>query len=83
MNRIGGSIVSENIMILMLGVSTFLGALGLVALLWGVKTGQFDDESKFIDGARYDNEEDLRDAKMMEKKRLEREEKRKNDYRPE
>lgn len=83
MNRIGGSIVSENIMILMLGVSTFLGALGLVALLWGVKTGQFDDESKFIDGARYDNEEDLRDARMMEKKRLEREEKRKNDYRPE
>lgn len=75
--------MSENIMILMLGVSTFLGALGLLALLWGVKSGQFDDESKFIDGARYDNEEDLRDAKMMEKKRAQREKKRKENYRPE
>ena len=75
--------VSGNIIILMLGVSTFLGALGLIALLWGVRTGQFDDQSKFIDGARYDNEEDLQDAKMMEAKRKEREAKRKKEYRPE
>jgi cbb3-type cytochrome oxidase maturation protein len=75
--------VSGNIVILMLGVSTFLGALGLFALLWGVKTGQFDDQSKFIDGARYDNEEDLQDAKMMDEKRKEREAKRKREYRPE
>lgn len=75
--------MSGNIIILMLGVSTFLGALGLIALLWGVKTGQFDDQSKFIDGARYDNEEDLRDAKMMEEKQKEREAKRKKEYRPE
>jgi len=53
----------------MIGVSTFLGALGLIALLWGVKTGQFDDQSKFIDATRFDNEEDLRDAVMMEEKR--------------
>lgn len=52
----------------MIGVSTFLGALGLIALLWGVKTGQFDDQSKFIDAARYDGEEELRDAVMMQKK---------------
>lgn len=56
-------------MILMLSVSTFLGALGLIALLWGVKSGQFDDHSKFLDAARYDNEEDLRDAAMMEEKK--------------
>jgi len=68
--------MSENIIILMLSISTFLGAMGLVALLWGVKTGQFDDQSKFIDAARYDNEEDLRDAVMMEEKKKEREEKR-------
>ncbi|SHO81632.1 Type cbb3 cytochrome oxidase biogenesis protein CcoS, involved in heme b insertion [hydrothermal vent metagenome] len=60
--------MSENIVILMLGVSTFLGALGLIALIWGVKTGQFDDQSKFIDGARYDNEEDLQDAVLMSEK---------------
>jgi cbb3-type cytochrome oxidase maturation protein len=61
--------MSDNIIILMLSVSTFLGALGLIALLWGVKTGQFDDQSKFIDAARYDNEEELRDAVMMEEKK--------------
>lgn len=75
--------MSGSIVILMLGVSTFLGALGLIALLWGVKTGQFDDQSKFIDGARFDNEEDLRDAKMMEDKKKEREARRKKEYRPE
>ncbi len=75
--------MSGNIVMLMLGVSTFLGALGLIALLWGVRTGQFDDQSKFIDGARYDNEEDLQDAKMMEEKRKAREAKRKKEYRPE
>jgi len=69
--------MSENIVILMLGVSTFLGALGLIALLWGVRTGQFDDQSKFIDAARYDNEEDLRDAAMMQQKKKEHEEKKK------
>ena len=75
--------MSENIIILMISVSTFLGALGLLALLWGVRTGQFDDQSKFIDGARYDNEEDMRDAKMMDEKRRKREEDRKKNYRPE
>ena len=63
--------MSESIVILMIGVSTFLGALGLIALLWGVKTGQFDDQSKFIDAARYDGEEELRDAVMMEEKKKE------------
>jgi len=61
--------MSESIVMLMIGVSTFLGALGLIALLWGVKTGQFDDQSKFIDAARFDGEEELRDAAMMQEKR--------------
>ncbi len=68
--------MSENIVILMIGVSTFLGALGLIALLWGVKTGQFDDQSKFIDAARFDGVEELRDAAMMESKKKEKKEKR-------
>lgn len=63
--------MSDNILILMLGISTFLGALGLVALLWGLKTGQFDDQSKFIDGAQYDGVEELQDAVMMQKKKEE------------
>jgi len=61
--------VSENIVILMIGVSTFLGALGLIALIWAVKTGQFDDHSKFIDAVRHDNEEDLQDAASMSEKK--------------
>jgi len=61
--------MSENIVIMLISVSTFLGALGLAALIWAVKTGQFDDESKFIDAVRYDNEEDLQDAATMAKKR--------------
>ena len=81
--------MSENIVILMIGVSTFLGAIGLIALIWAVKTGQFDDHSKFTDAVRHDNEEDLQDAAMMqakkktykEKLRQERLEKERN-YRP-
>ena len=71
--------MSESIVILMISVSTFLGALGLIALLWGVKTGQFDDQSKFIDAARYDGEEELRDAAMMESKKKAREKKKKDE----
>jgi len=61
--------MSENIVILMIGVSTFLGAIGLIALIWAVKTGQFDDHSKFTDAVRHDNEEDLQDAAMMQAKK--------------
>ncbi len=61
--------MSEEIVILMIGVSTFLGALGLLALIWAVKTGQFDDHYKFIDAVKHDNEEDLRDAVMMAEKK--------------
>ena len=79
--------MSESIVILMISVSTFLGALGLIALLWGVKTGQFDDQSKFIDAARFDGEEELRDAVMMEEKKKaqkmkRKEEKKKKNYMP-
>lgn len=74
--------MSENIVIMMIGVSTFLGAIGLVALLWAVRTGQFDDESKFIDATRFDNEEDLKDAAMMDEKRKAHKRKKKKEYRP-
>ncbi len=71
--------MSGGIIAMMLGVSTLLGALGLAALLWGLKTGQFDDTSKFIDGARFDGEEELRDAVMMEEKKKKALEKRRKD----
>lgn len=71
--------MSEGIVIMMIGVSTFLGAIGLVALIWAVKTGQFDDQSKFIDAARHDNEEDLQDAAMMSEKRKKHKEQKKKE----
>ena len=60
--------MSENIVILMISVSTILGAIGLISLLWAVKTGQFDDHQKFTDAVRHDNQEDLEDAVRMENK---------------
>ncbi len=66
---------------MMLFISTILGGLGLVALLWGLKTGQFDDTGKFLDGARFDGEEELKDAVMMEEKRKKALQKRRKDTR--
>ena len=56
---------------MMLGASTLLGAFGLWALLWGIRTGQFDDHKKFLDGTQFDSEEALKDAVAMEKKKEE------------
>ena len=71
---------------MMLGASTLLGAFGLWALLWGIRSGQFDDQKKFIDGAQFDSEEALNDAVMMERKKealvKEKEEKKKAEYHP-
>jgi len=51
-------------------------------LLWGLKTGQFDDPKRFLDSVHFDNEEDLNDAALMEKKRREAKRKREKEYRP-
>ncbi len=63
---------------MMIFISTLLGAFGLFALIWGLKTGQFDDTHKFLDGARFDGEEELQDAIMMDKKKKELERRRKD-----
>ncbi len=65
---------------MMLGVSVFLGSIAVVALLWGIKKGQFDDEEKFLNAVKFDNEEDLNDAANLERKK---EKLKKKDYRPE
>ncbi|MCH9813654.1 MAG: cbb3-type cytochrome oxidase assembly protein CcoS [Epsilonproteobacteria bacterium] len=61
--------MSSGIIAIMIGVSTFLGVIGLFGLLWGLKTGQFDDEKKFLDGVRHDGEDELRDAAALDEKR--------------
>ncbi|HIC09744.1 MAG TPA: cbb3-type cytochrome oxidase assembly protein CcoS [Campylobacterales bacterium] len=62
--------MSDSVIVLMLSVSTLLGAFGLIAFIWGLKTGQFDDQEKMMNSVLFDNEEDLqRKAKMEEKKK--------------
>ena len=38
--------MSNWVVILMLGVSLFMGFMGLIAFLWGLKNGQFEDKEK-------------------------------------
>jgi len=65
---------------MMLGASIFLGGIALIAFLWALKSGQFDDEEKFLNAVKFDNEEDLNDAVNQEKKKNEL---KKKTYRPE
>ena len=60
--------MSDSIIILMLSVSTLLGAIGLGAFIWGLKTEQFDDKDKMMSAVLFDNEDDLnRIAKYQDK----------------
>jgi len=64
---------------MMLGASIFLGAVALFAFLWAIKNGQFDDEEKFLNAAKFDGEDELNDAVNLEKRK----EELKKSYRPE
>lgn len=70
------------IIAIMLGISTLLGALALFGLLWGIKSRQFDDYSKFLDGTKFDSEDSLNDAYNMEKRKEEILKKKSGGYRP-
>lgn len=65
---------------MMLGASLILGAIALGAFLWGIKNGQFDDETKMMNQVLYDDENELNDAANQQRKRKEL---KKKDYRPE
>ncbi|MDD3442331.1 MAG: cbb3-type cytochrome oxidase assembly protein CcoS [Sulfurimonas denitrificans] len=64
---------------MMLGASLFLGAIALFAFLWAIKNGQFDDEEKFLNAAKFDGEDELNDAIKREQKK----EDLKKSYKPE
>lgn len=63
--------MSGSVLAMMISVSVFLGTVTLLALLWGLRTKQFDDEDKFLNAVKYDGVVDLRDAVMMEEKKKE------------
>jgi cbb3-type cytochrome oxidase maturation protein len=66
---------------MMLGVSVFLGSIAVVALMWAIKKGQFDDKEKFLNSALFDDVDELNDAARTEAKR--KEAIKKKEYRPE
>ncbi|RDU70527.1 cbb3-type cytochrome oxidase assembly protein CcoS [Helicobacter aurati] len=59
--------MSSWVVALMLGVSLCMGFLGLVAFLWGLKNGQFDDKERMMRGVLFDDTEDLNSAHLSEK----------------
>ena len=65
---------------MMLGGSLFLGGIALIAFLWGIKTGQFDDSNRMMNLVQYDDENELNDAEDQQKKK---DALRKKEYRPE
>ncbi len=71
--------MSNWVIAMMLGVSIFLGAVALFAFLWAIKNGQFDDEEKFLNAAKFDGEDELNDALKQEQKK----EALKKNYKPE
>ncbi|HLD22901.1 MAG TPA: cbb3-type cytochrome oxidase assembly protein CcoS [Sulfuricurvum sp.] len=66
---------------MMLGASLFLGGIALVAFLWGIKNGQFDDEKKMMNQVQYDDENELNDAANQQRKKES--VNKKEEYRPE
>lgn len=62
--------MSQGILIMMISVSLILGAIALGAFLWGIKTRQFEDD-KFFNITKFDDEDSLNDAYLMEQKKEE------------
>jgi len=70
------------VIVMMLGVSVFLGSLALLGIMWAIRTGQFDDKEKFLNQVHFDGEDELNDAaRQAEKKKTMK--KKKEAYRPE
>ncbi|GHR40036.1 cytochrome oxidase maturation protein, cbb3-type [Helicobacter pylori] len=60
--------MNTEILTIMLVVSVLMGLIGLIAFLWGVKSGQFDDEKRMLESVLYDNTSDLNEAILQEKR---------------
>lgn len=49
--------------------SILLSILGVIAFLWALKTGQFDDEDKTAHTVFFDGEDELNAARTRDEKR--------------
>ncbi len=61
--------MNSGMIAIMLSVSLLIGLLGLIAFIWGLRTGQFDDEKKFTQGLLMDGVDELNDAYHNDLKR--------------
>lgn len=61
--------MNSGMIAIMLGVSLLIGLLGLIAFIWGLRSGQFDDEKKFTQGLLMDGVDELNDAYRNDLKR--------------
>jgi len=77
--------VDSWVLAMMLGASLFLGGIALSAFLWGLKSGQFDDEEKFLNAVKFDGVDELNDAVNQERKKeeLKKSKLKKDSYKPE
>ncbi len=60
--------MNTEILTIMLVVSVLMGLVGLIAFLWGVKSGQFDDKKRMLESVLYDSASDLNEAISQEKR---------------
>ncbi|MGL2669089.1 cbb3-type cytochrome oxidase assembly protein CcoS [Helicobacter pylori] len=60
--------MNTEILTIMLVVSVLMGLVGLIAFLWGVKSGQFDDEKRMLESVLYDSTSDLNEAILQEER---------------
>ncbi|GAA9299125.1 cbb3-type cytochrome oxidase assembly protein CcoS [Helicobacter pylori] len=60
--------MNTEILTIMLVVSVLMGLIGLIAFLWGVKSGQFDDEKRMLESVLYDSASDLNEAILQEER---------------
>jgi len=64
-------------------ISIFLGSLGLIAFIWALKTGQFDDVERYGHTPLYDDESELFAAQEKERRLKEQETKKQKEKKEE
>lgn len=60
--------MDEGIVAMMIIVSVGLGGAALAGVLWALKTKQFEDHRRFLEGALDDDEEALNEAYSLEQR---------------
>ena len=63
--------MDNGLVIMMMGISLFLGAIAMFGVIWAIKNGQFDDEAKTMDAVLNDGEDALNEAAEKQRRKKE------------